>query len=201
MECAICSLLSDLLSRTVLHPWKAGLFPAGDHSDKPNLDGFSTGPETNERGGVGSADFGLGRESKLGSKVSSGLCCVAIEYFSVDSHRGTSHFPHPSIRFVTSQVPIADEMQNAAELDPATAIGEPSSCPVPIKLGVLKLMCCGIFRLRGLTREFACCFSCILRVWPNYRLERCADDSRSKWNTRSWCCANYTHGYMSVNER
>ena len=61
-------------------------------SDKPNLDGFSTGPETNERGGVGSADFGLGRESKLGSKVSSGLCCVAIEYFSVDSHRGTSHF-------------------------------------------------------------------------------------------------------------
>ena len=61
-------------------------------SDKPNLDGFSTGPKPNERGGVGSADFGLGRESELGSKVSSGLCCVAIEYFSVDSHRGTSHF-------------------------------------------------------------------------------------------------------------
>jgi hypothetical protein len=46
----------------------------------------------NERGGVGSADFGLSRESELGSKVSSGLCCVAIEYFYVDSHRGTSHF-------------------------------------------------------------------------------------------------------------
>ena len=108
------------------------------------------------------------------------------------------HLPlyHPFIRFVTSQVPIADEMQNAAELDPATAIGEPSSCPVPIELGVLKLMCCGIFRLRELTREFAFCFSCILRVWPNCR----DNDLGTALDKAAWVrIANYIHRYVGVN--